>query len=824
MVPNVMKDETITLPISGMTCANCAMNIERIVGKLEGIRSVSVNFASEQASVTYNTGKLGLNDIAGQIKKAGFNVPNAKTGFAVTGMTCANCAANIERVLNKKVPGVIAAAVNLAAERASVEYIPGIVSLEDIRAAVEKAGFGVVTPRQGMDEEDAEQVARDAEIRTQTRKFIAGVIFALPLFVLSMARDFQLLGNWSHAPWVNWLFFALATPVQFYTGWDYYVGGLKSLRNRSANMDVLVALGSSVAYFYSTFLLVAPSLGAHVYFETSAVIITLIKLGKMLESRTKGKTGSAIRKLIGLRPKTAFVIREGTETEIPLTQVQVDDVVVVRPGESIPVDGQIIQGDSAVDESMLSGEPLPVDKKPGDPVVGGAVNGHGYIKFKATKVGKDTALARIIRLVQEAQGSKAPIQALADRVAAVFVPTIIAVAVLVFIFWWLVGGDVVPAMIRMVAVLVIACPCALGLATPTAIMAGTGKGAENGILFKNSQALEIAAAVDTVLLDKTGTLTVGKPTVVDVLPMGSLFKGPDDLLALGASVEKGSEHPLGKALVREAESRGITLTEPQAFKSFGGHGVEAVIGEMRVRVGKPNWFQESDSGMAKTLDRASDTILNLQEEGKTVMVVAGNDEMVGLITVADPIKPDSVEAVKKLQGMNLEVVMLTGDNIHTARTIARQAGIDLVQAEILPEEKSAAVKKVQQNGRKAAMVGDGINDAPALAQADVGMAIGSGTDVAIETAGVILSSGSLAGIPRAIRLSRTTMRTIRQNLFWAFFYNLALIPLAAGILYPFHTLPNFLRELHPIMAALAMSFSSISVVSNSLRLYRKDIT
>jgi len=818
-----MKNEkSITLPISGMTCANCAMNIERIVGKMDGIRTVNVNFASEQASVTYNTGKLALNDIADTVKKAGFSVRNARTDFAVTGMTCANCAANIERVLNKKVPGVIAAAVNLATERASVEYIPGIASLEDIHHAVEKAGFGVVTPQQGVDENDAEQAARDAEIRTQTRKFLVGVVFSLPLFMLSMARDFHLLGNWSHEPWVNWLFFALATPVQFYTGWDYYVGGLKSLRNRSANMDVLVALGSSVAYFYSTFLLIAPSLGAHVYFETSAVIITLIKLGKMLESRTKGKTGSAIRKLMGLRPKTAVVIKEGKEKEIPLTRVQVDDVVVVRPGDSIPVDGQIIQGDSAVDESMLSGEPLPVDKKAGDLVVGGTINGQGYIKFKATKVGKDTALARIIRLVQEAQGSKAPIQALADRIAAVFVPAIIGVAVLVFILWWLVGGNFVLAMIRMVAVLVIACPCALGLATPTAIMAGTGKGAENGILFKNSAALETAAAIDTVLLDKTGTLTLGKPAVTDILPSEPVCGTQDDLLFLGASVEKGSEHPLGKALVREAESRGIRLTEPHDFRSFGGHGVEAIVGQARVRVGKPDWFRKSHAKIADSLDQASDTILNLQAKGKTVMVVARDDELAGLITVADPIKPDSIEAVKELRGMKLEVVMLTGDNIHTARTIADQAGIDHVRAEVLPEEKSASVKKVQQNGRKAGMVGDGINDAPALAQADVGMAIGSGTDVAIETAGVILSSGSLTGIPRAIRLSRATMRTIRQNLFWAFFYNLALIPIAAGILYPFQVLPDFLRELHPIMAALAMSFSSISVVSNSLRLYRMD--
>jgi len=817
-----MNDETIILPISGMTCANCAMNIERVVGKLEGVQTVNVNFATEQARIAYDNGKLSLNAIAEQINKAGFTVRHARTDFAVTGMTCANCAANIERVLNKKVPGVSSAAVNLATERASVEYIPGVASLDEIHRAVEKAGFGVVLPGEGVDEENAEQAARHAEIRNQTRKFFIGVIFTLPLFLLSMARDFHLLGAWSHQAWVNWLFFALASPVQFYTGWDYYVGGLKSLRNKSANMDLLVALGSSVAYFYSMVLLVAPWMGSHVYFETSAVIITLIKLGKMLESRTKGKTGSAIRNLIQLRPKTAFVMRAGKETEIPLARVQVDDVVVVRPGQSIPVDGDIVQGTSAIDESMLSGEPLPVDKTPGDPVVGGTINGQGYIKFRATKVGKDTALARIIRLVQEAQGSKAPIQALADRVAAIFVPVIIALAGLVFLLWWLVGNDFVPAMIRMVAVLVIACPCALGLATPTAIMAGTGKGAENGILFKNSTALETTSALDAVLLDKTGTLTLGKPTVMDILPVGSAVSTQEELLALGASVETGSEHPLGKALVRAAQDRGLTLIEPQDFKSFGGQGVAASIGSAHVRVGKPNWFEGSHPEFVKAMAAAADTILNLQAEGKTVMVVSSDEEMTGLITVSDPIKPDSVEAVKELLQMNLQVVMLTGDNIHTARTIARQAGIEHVQAEVRPAEKSAAVEKVQKDGNRAAMVGDGINDAPALAQADVGMAIGSGTDVAIETAGVILSSGSLKGVPRAIRLSKTTMRTIRQNLFWAFFYNLALIPIAAGILYPFQGLPNFLRELHPIMAALAMSFSSISVVSNSLRLYRKD--
>jgi len=816
-----MNNEKLTIPVSGMTCANCAMNIERGVGKLQGVVDVNVNFASEQAAVTFDPRKINLNDITGKIKDSGFSVHKTKSEFPITGMTCANCSANIERVLNKKVPGVISATVNLATERATVEYIPGISPLSDIHDAARKAGFGVI--EQDDSEEDTEQTARKTEIRIQTRKFVVGVIFSLPLFILSMARDFQLVGEWSYQSWVNWLFLALATPVQFYTGWDYYVGGFKSLRNRSANMDVLVAMGSSVAYLYSTILLLLPSLGAHVYFETSAVIITLIKLGKMLESRTKGKTGGAIRKLIGLRPKTATIMQDGLEKEIQLTRVQIGHIVVVRPGERIPVDGDIIEGLSAVDESMLSGEPIPVDKTIGDPVIGGTMNGEGFIKFKATRVGKDTALAQIIRLVQDAQGSKAPIQALADRVAAVFVPAIIVIALVVFGVWWWVGGNFVPAMIRMVAVLVIACPCALGLATPTAIMAGTGKGAENGILFKNSESLETASAIDTVLLDKTGTITLGKPTVIDIVAFNPADSTPETLLTLAASIEQGSEHPLGKAMVQEARNRAYDLTPPAEFKAHGGQGVEAVIHGEKVRIGKPNWFMESDPKTTESLSRITGTIKAFQMEGKTVMIVVRGNDISGLITVSDRVKPESIDAIKQLHDMKLKVAMLTGDNTHTARSIAAQVNIDDVYAEVRPEDKSAAVKTMQAKESRIGMVGDGINDAPALAQADVGMAIGSGTDVAIETAGVILSSGSLVGVPRAIRLSRTTMRTIHQNLFWAFFYNLALIPIAAGILYPFSMFPGFLRELHPIMAALAMSFSSVSVVSNSLRLYRTKI-
>jgi Cu+-exporting ATPase len=584
-------------------------------------------------------------------------------------------------------------------------------------------------------------------------------------------------------------------------------------------MDLLVALGSSVAYFYSLSLLLYPPLGEHLYFETSAVIITLIKLGKMLESRTKGKTGGAIRKLMGLRPKTATVMEEGEETEIPLSQVKVGDVVIVRPGESIPVDGLVIEGESSVDESMLTGESIPVDKGPGDTIAGGTINGEGRIKFEATGVGKDTALARIIRLVQEAQGSKAPIQALADRVSAVFVPAVIGIAVLTFILWWVIGGEFVPSMIRMVAVLVIACPCALGLATPTAIMAGTGKGAEKGMLFKRSEALETATKLDTIVLDKTGTITIGKPSVVNVVVSDSSIKNEEELLRIGASAERGSEHPLGRAIVNEAEKRGIGLSEPEAFMASRGLGIRARVNGQEVWVGKPDWFHEMDL----YLDNVKDQIVSLQELGKTVMVVAVDEKLAGLIAVSDTVKPESGEAIEDLHSHNLKVVMLTGDNNQTARAIGAEVNIDEVIAEVRPEEKSSKIKDLQAKGRKVGMVGDGINDAPALAQADVGLAIGTGTDVAIETGDVILASGNLRGVARAIQLSMSTMRTIRQNLFWAFFYNLILIPVAAGLLYPFEFMPSFLRQLHPILAALAMALSSITVISNSLRLYKAKI-
>ena len=741
-----MSQETVTIPVSGMTCANCAMNIERSVKKLDGVHSANVNFATEKATVSFDTSSVKVSDIVERIQKIGF-----------------------EAILSGE-----------------------------------------------TDSEDIEQAARESEIRDQTRKFLVGAVFALPLFLMSMARDFQLTGVWSHAAWVNWLFLVLATPVQFYTGWDYYVGSWKNLRNRTANMDVLVALGSSVAYFYSLFLLFLPALGQHVYFETSAVIITLIKLGKMLEARTKGRTGQSIRKLMDLSPKTAVVMRDGKESEIPLSQVVAGDTVLVRPGQSIPVDGIVSEGSSAVDESMLTGEPIPVDKAPGDTLVGGTINQQGLLIFRATRVGKETALAQIIRLVQEAQGSKAPIQALADRVAAVFVPSVIGIALLVFIMWWAVGGLFVPAMIRLVAVLIIACPCALGLATPTAIMAGTGKGAEKGVLFKNSESLETASQLEIIVLDKTGTITEGRPEVTDVIPIGSFFETERALLTTAASVEQGSEHPLGKAIVNEAKNRNLPLSKIEGFQAVGGLGVEATVQDNTFFIGKPGWFKQ----LGVDLSHFRQTIQPLQSQGKTVMVVAAGKIPVGVIAVSDTLKPESKEVVNTLQKQHLQVIMLTGDNIQTARAIAEQVHIKDVFAEVRPDEKSSRVRDLQAQGKKVGMVGDGINDAPALAQADVGMAIGTGTDIAIESAGVILSGGNLKGVSRAIALSRATMRTIRQNLFWAFFYNVILIPIAAGALHPFESMPEALRNLHPILAALAMSLSSVTVVSNSLRLYR----
>ena len=840
------EEKQVTLPVLGMTCANCVAAVERNSKKVEGVTGATVNFANEKVTFSYDPAMVKGQDVTTavieKVKRAGYEIPTATLELPLLGMTCANCAANIERALNR-VDGVLSVTVNYASEKAAVSYAPGTVSRAEMVAAVRRAGYDVVESDSDEELEDAEAAAREAEIQHQKTRLIVGTIFSLPLFLFSMSRDFGLVGHWAHATWVNWLFLVLATPVQFYVGWDYYVGAYKSLRNGSANMDVLVAMGSSVAYFYSIAVLLAQTfwdsvaLGDHVYFETSAVIITLIVLGKLLEARAKGRTSEAIKQLIGLQAKTARVVRSGQELDIPIAEVVQGDVVIVRPGEKIPVDGTVVDGRSAVDESMLTGESLPVSKEPGDELIGATINKQGLLKFEATKVGKETALAQIIKLVEQAQGSKAPIQRVVDRVAAYFVPFVITIAALTFIIWLFSDAGFVPALIRLTAVLVIACPCAMGLATPTSIMVGMGKGAEKGILFKSSTALEQVQKLNAIVLDKTGTITRGEPAVTDVvigeqlsvigepvtangLPLtDNGLSNTDYWLQLAASAERGSEHPLGEAIVRAAQEKGLILDEPTNFSGIAGHGVVAEVNGRHVLLGNLR-LMEREGVHLNGLEAKAQA---LQDEAKTVMWLAVDGQASAVIGVADTIKEGSKEAVAAMKARGLTVVMMTGDNQATANAIAAEVGIDRVFAEVLPGDKASYVKQLQEEGYSVGMVGDGINDAPALAQADVGLAIGTGTDVAMETADVTLMRGDLRSVPQAIHLSKATMRNIRENLAWAFGYNTILIPVAAGILAPFAWAPDFLKQLHPILAAGAMAFSSISVVTNALRLRRLKV-
>ena len=734
----------------------------------------------------------------------------------ITGMHCENCAATISRNL-KEMTGILVADVSIATEHAAVTYNPSHLSEDAIVEKIRSLGFDVV-------DTDSEAAARAEEFQRQKLQFSVGILFTLPLFLLSMGRDMGLIGGWANVSWINWMMFGLAFPVQFYVGWDYYVGSVKALRNRSANMDVLVAMGSSVAFVYSVVVIAALSLnmqglGNHVYFETAAVIITLIKLGKLLEARAKGQTSAALKKLMRLSPKTACLLKDGEEQNIPVEQIAVSDLLIVRPGESMPVDGIVREGSSAVDESLFTGESMPVDKTVGDTVASATINQSGMLTIEATRVGSETSLARLVQLVQATQQSKAPIQRTADAVASVFVPVVLCIAVATFLVWWFVVGEgFTPAMLRLVAVLVIACPCALGLATPTAIMVSTGIGAHHGILFRNSEALEHVGALSRIVLDKTGTLTQGQLTLTDIITDDG---DENRLLQLAASAERGSEHPIGKAIVLAASERGIDTVIPTDFTAVAGNGIIAQLNENNVIIGNLSLMQQHQIP-TKILEVDAE---RLQSEAKTVLWVAVDSRVSGLLAVADTVKPEAKAAVAELRQLGCEVTMMTGDNRSTANAIAKNVGITDVMAELLPEDKANALKKAQEETDGfVAMVGDGINDAPALAQADVGMALGTGTDIAMETADLTLMRGDLRTIPDAIRLSRATLRTIKQNLFWAFFYNVLLIPIAAGVLFPLAFLPSMLRDLHPMLAAFAMAFSSVSVVLNSLRLqWRKSV-
>ncbi|MCY3797093.1 MAG: heavy metal translocating P-type ATPase [Chloroflexi bacterium] len=808
-----MTTKEIALPVTGMTCAMCQKNVERSLKRADGVNAVSVNLATEKANVRYDGEKLAASDLVAQVERAGYGVAAAAIDLPITGMTCAMCQKNVERALNRS-EGVISASVNLASEKASVSYLPGLARRHDLVAAVERAGYGVIDTSAHDAHEDHEAQVRQAETDRQARLVKIGALFTIPLTILSMARHFLhqvpfLMDNFAFLADDIWLFLfgALATPVMLLLGRQYLIGASKSLRNGSANMDVLVAMGASAAYVYGIIVLLgivfgfSNVVGKSDYFESTAVILTLVTLGKLLEARAKGRTSAAIKRLMGLAPKTATLLSDGKEKAIPIDEVAPGDILLVKPGERIPVDAIVTDGRSAVDESMLTGESLPVDKSVGAEVYGGAINQQGRLIIEAQRVGRDTVLAQIIRLVEQAQGSKAPIQAIADRVASVFVPAVIALAIITLVGWLTLGGaDLPTAILNMIAVLVIACPCALGLATPTAIMVGSGRGAEAGILFRSSEALERAGALTTILLDKTGTITQGQPAVTEVLAAPGFSER--DVLQFSASAEAASEHPLALALLDEAKARGIATLPLQNFEASPGRGLIAAIENKDILVGSPRFIAENNID----INALEADIARSQNKGATVVLLAIDGTPAGAIAIGDTVKPSSAAAISALRQRGLDVALVTGDNRQTADAIAREVGIERVLAEAPPADKAEAVKQLQYEGATVAMVGDGINDAPALAQADIGFAIGSGTDIAIEAGDITLVGGDLKALAAALDLSKATLRAIHQNLFWAFIYNIVLIPVA------------MLGGLIPMFAAAAMAFSSVFVVSNSLRL------
>jgi len=813
-----MKKET--LGITGMTCASCAKAVERSVRKVDGVSVANVNIATEKLTVEFDDTKTEIKKIKEAVAKAGYGVledseKKREIILPISGMTCAACVRAVERAIGK-LEGINEVSVNLATEKAKIVYDSSKVRISQIKDAVAKAGYkalDIETDQQA----DYERANREKEVKTLWRKFIISIIFTAPLLYIAMGSMIGFPLPDIISPHMNPLNFGLVQLIlaipPVIAGYRFYTVGFSRLIKREPNMDSLIAVGTSAAFIYGIYAIIQVLNGHHeyahdLYFESAGVIISLILLGKYLESVAKGKTSEAIKKLMGLAPKTAIVIHDGKELVIPIEEVEVGDIILVKPGEKIPVDGEVTEGRTAVDESMLTGESIHVEKNPGDTVIGASINKNGTIKFKATKVGKDTTLAQIIKLVEDAQGSKAPIAKMADIIAGYFVPVVMAIAFISGLAWFISGQSVIFSLTIFISVLVIACPCALGLATPTAIMVGTGRGAEYGVLIKSGEALETAHKVKTVVFDKTGTITQGEPVVTDIITTDMI--DTKELLRLSASAEKGSEHPLGEAIVNEAKEKDLVLTGVDSFEAIPGHGIEAIIEGKRIVLGNKKLMD--DRKIEISLQKESN---RLAEEGKTPMYVAVDNKLAGIIAVADVMKPGSKRAIEELHNMGIEVAMITGDNKRTAEAIARQAGIDRVLAEVLPQDKAIEIKKLQAEGKKVAMVGDGINDAPALAQADIGIAIGSGTDVAMESADIVLMRSDLMDVPTAIQLSRRTIRNIKQNLFWAFAYNSAGIPIAAGVLYLMGG-----PLLNPMIAAAAMAFSSVSVLTNALRLKR----